>query len=106
MDDKCYYISTGEGDESLNWFKSREFCQNIGSDLVSIHTTKELEYITQISGQKGGRWWLGLNQLATFSQGFVWSDGSPLNLVNWERGEPNNADGGELCVESLETCNY
>jgi hypothetical protein len=31
--------------------------------------------------------------------GFYWMDGSPLNFVNWDKGEPNNANGGEHCVE-------
>ncbi len=46
------------------------------------------------------RFWVGLNQLSTTS-GFVWSDGTPLNFVNWAGGEPNNANGGENCVEML-----
>ncbi len=39
-----------------------------------------------------------MNQLSLTS-GFVWSDGSPLNYVNWARGEPNDAGGGEKCGE-------
>ncbi len=31
----------------------------------------------------------------------MWSDGTPLNFVNWAGGEPNNANGGENCVEML-----
>lgn len=104
---KCYYVSTGEGNEKLSWFKSRDFCQKQGGDLVSIHTTRELDYISYlVSKRNGGRQWLGLNQLATFTQGFVWSDGSPLNLVNWQDGEPNNANGGEKCVETLDNLKW
>ena len=29
----------------------------------------------------------------------MWSDGTPVNFVNWNAGEPNNANGGENCVE-------
>ena len=42
--------------------------------------------------------WIGLNQL-TVANGFVWSDGTPVNFVNWNGGEPNNVNGGENCVE-------
>ena len=46
------------------------------------------------------RFWIGLSQLSTTS-GFVWSDGTPVNFVNWAGGEPNNANGGENCAEML-----
>jgi hypothetical protein len=44
------------------------------------------------------RFWIGLNQL-TVSFGFIWSDGSPVNFVNWDKGEPNDSNGGENCAE-------
>ena len=44
------------------------------------------------------RFWIGLSALTT-TAGFVWSDGTPVNFVNWNNGEPNNANGGENCVE-------
>lgn len=100
FNNKCYYFST----EDKNWFRAREFCQEEGGELVSIHTARDLDYVSQVVGAQGKRFWIGLNQLATFSNGFVWTDGSPLNLVNWERGEPNDANGGEKCVEILESC--
>ena len=62
--------------------------------------------MSQVVANFGSRWWIGLNQLATFTNGFVWSDGSPLNLLNWERGEPNDANGGEKCVEILESLKW
>jgi hypothetical protein len=40
------------------------------------------------------------------SSGFAWSDGSPLNFINWNKGEPNNGDGGENCVEMYGSNSY
>ena len=42
--------------------------------------------------------WLGLNQLTT-AVGFTWSDNTPINFVNWAKGEPNNAGIGENCAD-------
>ena len=32
--------------------------------------------------------------------GFVWSDGSPVNFINWSAGQPDDYFGGEDCVET------
>ena len=98
--DKCYYASTGLGEEKLNWVEARDFCRNAGGDLLSIHTQYDLQYVATLAGKRGyNSWWIGLEQFSTFSSGFVWSDGSPLNFINWNPGEPNDAHGGEKCVE-------
>ena len=45
---KCYYVSSGINEQKTDWFKAREFCQDNGGDLVSIHSYKELQYIATI----------------------------------------------------------
>ena len=52
--------------------------------------------------RNSGNNWLGLNQLTT-AVGFIWSDNSPLNFVNWAKGEPNNAGNGENCTDMSAT---
>lgn len=32
---------------------------------------------------------------------FVWDDGTPFQLTNWNPGEPNDAGGNEDCVEII-----
>ena len=45
--------------------------------------------------------WMGLRRMHTRSQ-FQWVDGNPLEgYTNWTPGEPNNADGREMCTEML-----
>ena len=97
---KCFYASTGVAEQKASWVGARDFCRNIGGDLLSIHSQYDLQYTATLAGKRGyATWWIGLEQFSSFSAGFVWSDGSPLNYVNWDRGEPNDAHGGEKCVE-------
>ena len=45
--------------------------------------------------------WMGLRRMHTRSQ-FQWVDGNPLEgYTNWTPGEPNNANGREMCTEML-----
>lgn len=48
-------MSSSVNEEKTNWFKAREFCQNIGGDLVSMHSKKELDYVTTIVRYKSLR---------------------------------------------------
>lgn len=42
--------------------------------------------------------WIGLNELST-STGYVWSDNTPVNFVNWRGSQPSSVN--ENCVEML-----
>lgn len=35
------------------------------------------------------------------SMNWLWSDGTPMNLTNWIKGEPNNRGGYEFCMEMM-----
>ena len=50
--------------------------------------------------------WLGLSKVNAKAE-FQWVNGTTLDgYTNWSPGEPNNADGHELCTEMLVTGNY
>lgn len=55
LNGKCYYISIGA---TLSWFKAREFCVNLGGDLVKIHT--EDEWTSLKSNLTSSKYWIGL----------------------------------------------
>ena len=45
--------------------------------------------------------WMGLRRMHARSP-FQWVDGNPLEgYTNWIPGEPNNANGREMCTEML-----
>uniref|UniRef100_A0A8C6Y895 Lymphocyte antigen 75 n=1 Tax=Naja naja TaxID=35670 RepID=A0A8C6Y895_NAJNA len=77
----CYQLNT---QAALSWKAAYLSCKKQGSDLVSITSASELNYIRAKDGV-AEIFWIGLNQLDV-SGGWQWSDHNPLNFVNWNSG--------------------
>ncbi|XP_029309190.1 macrophage mannose receptor 1-like [Cottoperca gobio] len=88
----CAKFFTGPRDDEKTWFESQDYCRAIGGDLLSIHTSNELHM------GRHGRAWIGL-RIPDTTTGFTWSDGSPVNFLHWQEGEPNNHNDDESCTE-------
>ncbi|XP_072175906.1 alpha-N-acetylgalactosamine-specific lectin-like [Diadema setosum] len=83
------------------WTSARNHCQNLGGDLVSVHSEGENTFLYQLWRSAvrtpGGGFWLGFNDRDREGR-FVWSDGSRVDYTNWIPGEPNNSGGNEDCA--------
>ncbi len=78
---------------------ARAFAVANGGDLVSIHSGFENEWLrdnvaSNVPTLANSPMIIGINDVAAEGT-FVWSDGSPVNFVNWFPGEPNNSGGNE-----------
>nr|XP_006813569.1 PREDICTED: macrophage mannose receptor 1-like [Saccoglossus kowalevskii] len=98
--DSCFLIEEYSLEEDrLMWSDALERCQQQGGDLASFHSAEEELHVWEKSGVNdwANAFWIGLNDVEDES-GFVWSDGSAVNYVDWHDGEPN---GGTLanCIE-------
>jgi hypothetical protein len=77
------------------WQEAREFCQERGGDLASIHSSadEDLLYV----GTQPDELWIGLSDRTYECQSdgdcFVWSDGSPNDFGAWRAREPNDKQG-------------
>ncbi|XP_070175303.1 macrophage mannose receptor 1-like [Littorina saxatilis] len=100
LDGYCYFLSPEDGPTARqNWYQARRTCQSLGADLASVHSVDENGFLTGAMS-KHSRWtfWVGLNDLD--DNDYSWTDGTPVNFISWSPNEPNDAYGGESCVES------
>ncbi|XP_027632302.1 secretory phospholipase A2 receptor [Tupaia chinensis] len=67
---------------SLSWSEAHSSCQMQGGALLSITDENEENFIRKHMSSEAVEVWLGLNQLDRNS-GWQWSDGTPLNYLNW-----------------------
>ncbi|MFO0591049.1 MAG: CotH kinase family protein [Polyangiaceae bacterium] len=72
-------------------------CVSQGGHLLSIHdqATQDAAW-AGASSTAGGQWWIGVNDQSAEGV-YVWTDGTPLNFLDWNAGEPNNAGDSEDC---------
>ncbi|XP_039595978.1 C-type mannose receptor 2 isoform X1 [Polypterus senegalus] len=90
----CYYLNT----QKLNWQDARKNCLTMASDLVSIHTLPELEFIIKNMKQGVDELWIGLSD-AKQQMNFEWADHTPVLFTYWHPFEPNNfRNNQEDCV--------
>ncbi|MCX6257930.1 MAG: choice-of-anchor D domain-containing protein [Bacteroidia bacterium] len=82
LNNHLYYMSN----YSANWWVANAACQAAGGHLVTISSTAENNYVTNIPG---GSKWLGLTDQVTVGV-WQWVTGEPVTYTNWNSGEPNN----------------
>ncbi|XP_007578563.2 CD209 antigen-like protein E [Poecilia formosa] len=74
----CYLLSS-----SMNsWEGSRAQCLRTGSDLVTISSQEEMEFLDQLGAQL--KFWIGLKE-ASRGSGWKWTDGSSPGVTFWTR---------------------
>ncbi|NXN35615.1 MRC1 protein, partial [Rhinoptilus africanus] len=77
---KCFYRSNTK---KKSWLEARDFCRQIGGDLVTINSEDEILLLRSAmygAGCSFKRVWLGIFSLNP-DEGFAWSDGSPVSIL-------------------------
>ena len=73
---------------------SRDTCQSLGGDLISIETEGEWNFINDEIQRRNtknydNKWRIGLTKKAG---NWTWVSGSPLTIYKWGEGEPSAGD--------------
>jgi len=98
---------------SHRWNDASKNCRLLSSHMVTISSQEENQFAAELAkaylkknNMKKVQMWLGLSKVHAKAE-FQWVNGTSLEgYTNWSPGEPNNADGHELCAEMLVTGNY
>uniref|UniRef100_A0A672HJ19 C-type lectin domain-containing protein n=1 Tax=Salarias fasciatus TaxID=181472 RepID=A0A672HJ19_SALFA len=96
---RCYRYFAAD----KTWADAELYCVSLGANLVSIHSEEEHNFVKSLTGNfdpAQGWTWIGLNDIHKDLR-YVWSDGSRVNFVFWNTGEPSNS-----VVESCVMTNY
>ncbi|XP_072046389.1 low affinity immunoglobulin epsilon Fc receptor-like [Amphiura filiformis] len=93
--DYLYFMSS----QGLDYRSAIEACEDLGANLTSIHDEDELLFHRMLAREAKTAVWIGFNDLDDEGN-FVWIDGSPVDFINWNPGEPNDLydPDGEDCT--------
>ena len=81
-----------------NWSTARQWCQDHFTDLVSVQSREEYDYLNQIVDGPT-TYWIGVRKVNGV---FTWvetGENVTTEAANWAPGEPNDSGGAEDCVE-------
>ncbi len=79
------------------WSQAEADCVKQKGHLIAIHSQQVQDFVAaQAFAIQDTDWWIGLSDSKNEGT-FVWSNGSKLDFMNWNGGEPNNA-GDEDCA--------
>ncbi|XP_068612078.1 C-type isolectin Sp-CL4-like [Brachionichthys hirsutus] len=76
-------------------------CHALESDLVSMHNIDEMFNVfclTFTMDRAPNPIWIGA-KLSSDQRQIQWTDGSLFDYAFWDKGEPNNVDNMEECIE-------
>ncbi|XP_041654463.1 galactose-specific lectin nattectin-like [Cheilinus undulatus] len=94
---KCYLFQVNP----MDWADAERHCTTLGANLPSVHSKGAYDFLRNtvnlLSGKDLAIWLGGYD--AVKEGVWLWSDGSHFDFKFWHKGEPNNFQGKENCME-------
>ena len=103
---RCYRFELGD---NFNWEEANSHCHNLGSELVSINSQAENNYVTCLIPDTSEMLevWIGGTRID--AERWAWIDGSEWSWNDgWNSGEPNNQHNNEdrICLYGTKNSPY
>ncbi|XP_035247102.1 macrophage mannose receptor 1 [Anguilla anguilla] len=93
----CYYYNDTD---VVDFYTAMLRCYAEKARLVSITGKEEQAFVNSMVGTgQLSAGWIGMVMAGIAGGEYIWVDHSPVTYVNWAKGEPNNANGEEQCVQ-------
>ncbi|XP_052062584.1 macrophage mannose receptor 1-like [Mytilus californianus] len=86
FDGYCYLMKSYD---RKNFKDAAKICNDKKSNLLSIHSQHESNWILEHIYRRSGMW-IGLNKLNHQYEGYRWNDNSPVDYVSWGSGKPSS----------------
>ena len=95
IDDNCYMMSPGKA----TWLVAKQACPIFEprANLASFHSDNKDHVRMLFEASEGRDVWIGLFKLHHSGGSWGWTDGTPLDYIDWYPGEPNNVNEEEHC---------
>ncbi|KAF3698123.1 Ladderlectin Precursor [Channa argus] len=91
----------------MTWDMAEKHCQSMGAHLASVQSIYEYHEMQKMTAPHGYKeTWIGGYQTAKVNVWF-WTDGDKFEFLHWCKGEPNNLDQAQHCLQmnhSAEKC--
>ena len=110
--------------DTLSWTDSQFLCQNIGSNLASIHSGIDFNHTIELCDSQSNGCWIGLNDISSEGE-WQWTDNSitdfgfinnsftkpttgiyPWSNLSTYPPQPNNLFGDQHCIDLTKQRNY
>ncbi|GMT02984.1 hypothetical protein PENTCL1PPCAC_25158, partial [Pristionchus entomophagus] len=99
-DDICYQV----GATAENWQDAQKICQSVGSDIASIHNSRENSFVRRMAVSKGALSGMFLGaSISGKGKEFEWIDGTKWDYENFFPGFPIAGYGDCLAMDTQGT---
>ena len=94
--DSCYFVPP----QKWRWIEAHQACASLDrrARVASVHPQSAVFLKSFSKSFPTSQFlWIGLVRLYD-ADGWAWSDGTPVDFLDWDQGQPNNAGNVEDCV--------
>ncbi|XP_054707892.1 macrophage mannose receptor 1-like [Uloborus diversus] len=99
-DEFCYHVPSTPN--ALSWDSTSRYCLTKGMKMIKVNSDHQTNSLVAYLWKHDRP--VHLSLIRSFDKSsFLWTDGSPLNYINWEEREPSSWSSDKDCVAFSQT---